>query len=100
MIWSEAIDSAKEGNFLSNNNFDDKQSMHCYDGYLFYEDGSVLSGSLVNIMYDEEWSKDGWFIKYTKDKVNQNKLKEIHEEFKNRMLTMEKTYRSYEECII
>ena len=98
MTWEEAIKSAQEGNFVSNKNFSSNESMHEWNNELVYEDGAILSGALINIMHEEDWSKDGWYIKYTKEQVDRNKLEELHKEFKR--CTLSGKNRSYEECII
>ena len=98
MTWEEAIQSAIEGNFVSNKYFTEEQSMHEWNEKLVYEDGAILSGALINIMHEEDWSKDGWYIKYTKEQVDRNKLEELHKEFKR--CTLSGKNKSYEECII
>ncbi len=94
----EAYLSAREGNFVSHFLFDEKQSMHEYKGNLYYEDGANLTGNGNSIYLDEEsWAKDGRYIKYPKDRINTEKLKNLHEKHKGRMLPNDK---SYEECVI
>jgi hypothetical protein len=98
MTLSEACMSALEGNFVSHNYFDNKQSMHSYKGDLYYEDGANLTvGDGFDYLNREEWAKDGWYIKFPVEKVDQAKLKELHDHYGNRMITDDK---SYEDCII
>ena len=97
MTWDEAIKSVQEGNFISNKNFSSNESIHEWNEELVYEDGTILSGALINIMHEEDWSKDGWYIKYTKEQVDRNKLERLHKEFKG--YTLSGKNRSYEECI-
>lgn len=98
MTLTEACISAREGNFVSHKCFDSKQSMHDYKGNLYYEDGANLTGGDgLEYISKEEWAKDGWYIKYPADRVDQAKLKELHEKHKTMMLS---GGYSYEECII
>jgi hypothetical protein len=95
MVLDEAIMAAMEGHFVSNNSFDSKQSMHSFNDRLYYEDGADLTTSgFVNELKRMDWAKDGWYIKYKKERVNINKLKEMHENNKY-MLQGD----SYEDCI-
>lgn len=94
----EACQSAREGNFVSHHSFDYNQSMHEYNSNLYYEDGANLtSDGFIEILEQEEWSREGWFVKYSKEQVNKEKLKKIHENNKGRMLNYNE---SYENCII
>ena len=98
MILDEAIKKACEGNFVSNKYFTAEESMHEYNDRLYYEDGAVLGSALINIMHDENWSKDGWYIKYSKEQIDRNKLNQLHKEFGGTMISSKN--RSYEECVI
>lgn len=94
----EACLSAREGNFVSHHSFDYNQSMHEYNGNLYYEDGANLTANgFINTLEREKWSKEGWFVKYSKDQVNKEELKKLHENYKSYML---KYGKSYEDCII
>ena len=97
MTFEEACRAAYDGNFVSNINFSEDQSMHAFNGDLYYEDGPNLTkGNFLDKISKEEWAKKNWYIKYTSDKVDREKLKELHYLFKNRMCHGE----SYEDCII
>jgi len=98
MTLTEACMSAMEGNFISHKHFDSKQSMHSYKGDLYYEDGANLTlGSGFDYLNHEEWAKEDWYVKFSAEKVDKEKLKELHEKYGNIMLQGDK---SYEECII
>lgn len=93
----EACQSAREGNFVSHNNFSSNESMHEYKGNLYYEDGADLTtNGFIDILTYEEWAKEGWFVKYSKEKVDKDKLKKLH---KNNEGYMFRNNKSYEECI-
>lgn len=97
MNLSEACQAARDGNFVSHHSFDHKQSMHEYNGNLYYEDGANLTASgFINILPKEKWSNEGWFVKYSKEMVNREKLKKLHVENKGYMLQD----KSYEDCIV
>lgn len=97
MTLTEACKSAREGNFVSHEYFDDNQSMHSYNNDLYYEDGANLTiGSGLDFIKREEWAKNGWSVKYTKDKVNTEKLDNMHKQYGSRMLPYGI---SYEDCI-
>lgn len=95
MTLLEACQLCREGNFVSHRNFDSSQSMHEYQYSLYYEDGANVSHDLGWIE-NQEWAKDGWFIKYSKEQVDKDKLNEMHRINKGNMLYGQ----SYEECII
>ena len=95
MTLLEAYQECRKGNFVSHISFDEKQSMHEYNHTLYYEDGANLSAGDFDL-YTEEWAKEGWYVKYTKEQVDREKLKKMHNENKNYMLQSG----SYEDCII
>lgn len=93
----EALQSAREGNFVSHHSFDYNESMHEYNGDFYYEDGTNLTvGGFINRLAYEEWSREGWFIKYSKEQIDKEKLKNLHNNSKGYMLNN----KSYEDCII
>jgi len=97
MNLNEAIKSAREGNFVSHHSFDYNQSMHEYNGKFYYEDGADLTTSgFINTLQNEKWSSEDWLIKYSKEQVDKEKLKRLHENSKGYML---KDNESYESCI-
>jgi hypothetical protein len=77
MTFSEACQSCREGNFLSHTSFDNEQSMHEYRGVLYYEDGAILTNH-VDWIDNQDWAKEGWYIKYNKELINKDILKEMH----------------------
>ena len=83
------------GFFVTHCNFSSFESMHEFDGNIYYEDGANLttSGLLLNPF---DWMESGWRIKATPDKVNFEKLRNMHEGSKGLMLADS----SYEECIM
>lgn len=94
----EAFKSAREGNFISHTYFDEKQSMHEFKYELFYEDGANLTiNGGIEFLEQQEWAKEGWYIKFPKEKVDIEKLKKLHEDSKTIML---KYGQSYEDCIL
>jgi hypothetical protein len=98
MNLKEACKSAREGNFVSHHSFDYNESMHEYNGDLYYEDGANLTvDGFIDTLEHEEWSREGWFIKYSKEQVNKQRLRELHTNNKGRMLNYNE---SYENCII
>lgn len=98
MKLKEACQSAREGNFVSHHSFDYDQSMHEYNGNLYYEDGANLTvDGFISILEKEQWSREGWFVKYSKELVNKEKLEKLHNNNKGRMLNYNE---SYESCVI
>jgi len=98
MTILEACQSAREGNFVSHKNFDREQSMHEYNYNLYYEDGANLTSTgFIETLGREDWAKNGWYVKYPKEKVNKDKLKKLHEDGNQYML---KNNQSFEDCII
>ena len=93
MTIREAIESCKEGNFVTNLYFDSEQSMHMYNDKLYYEDGAVVPEDFI---HNESWAIEDWKIKHAADKVDKNKLSELHENSRGMMLNTG----SYEDCII
>lgn len=90
----EAMASCKEGNFITHKGFKLKESIHYHEGSLYYEDGRDITNTL-RLLTSEEWYKDGWYVKFTKDNVDMDKLKRLHEISRGLMLRCS----SYEECI-
>jgi len=98
MNLQEALQSATEGNFVSHKCFDSNQSMHKFNNSFYYEDGVNLNtNNFLNILGEEEWTKDGWYVKYGKESINKEKLKEMHNKNKNYLFLRDA---SYEDCII
>lgn len=98
MKLADAFQSAHEGNFVTHPAFSNDQSMHAYNDKLYYEDGANLTDSnFVSILAHYDWARHGWYIKYPKEKVDREKLKEMHEKSKGYMLESNMTYES---CII
>jgi hypothetical protein len=65
--------------------------MHEYKGDLYYEDGANLSSNgFIEKLAQEKWSKEGWFIKYTKEQINKAQkavplFREIYNEVFNQL---------------
>ena len=98
MTLTEACILARKGNFVSHKYFGPEQSMHAYEGDLYYEDGANLTGGTgFDFINKEEWAKEDWYVKYPAEKVDTKKLKELHEKHKTMML---QRGNSYEECIV
>lgn len=95
MTFYEACQSCREGNFLSHKSFDAKQSMHEYKGILYYEDGAVLTHHL-DWLSNQDWAKEGWYVKYTNNLLDIEKLAVMHKMSRGMMLNE----RSYEECVM
>lgn len=93
MNLKEAFLSAKEGNFVTSEMFDRNQSMHYYQGDFYYEDGAVVP---MEFLYNENWAVQyPWSIRISKDKVDFDKLKEMHEKSMGYMLQKG----SYMDCV-
>jgi hypothetical protein len=92
----QAYKECENGNFVSHKSFDDSQSMHMYMGSFYYEDGANLTDSNFDLS-KENWAKDGWFIKSNNAKVDQEKLENMHQLYKNSMLP---DNLSYENCLM
>ena len=98
MNLSEACQSAREGNFVSHPSFGRGESMHEYNYNLYYEDGANLTHTnFIDELATYEWAKQGWYIKYPKEKVDIEKLKKMHEINKGRMV---RGLETYEDCVI
>lgn len=98
MNLKEAIESSNNGNFVSNEIFSEDQSMHTYNDRLYYEDGANLTdNNFVSTLEHYDWAKQGWYVKFSKEKVDKAKLKKMHEESMGHMLDSNVTY---ETCII
>lgn len=93
MNLKEAFLSAKEGNFVTSEMFDRNQSMHYYKGDFYYEDGAVVP---MEFLYNENWAVQyPWSIRISKDKVDFDKLKEMHDKSMGYMLQKG----SYMDCV-
>lgn len=94
MNLAEAIQSAKEGNFVTHEHFSSYESMHFYNGKLYYEDGAVVT---ENFLVSQEFTRNGkWILKYDSSKVDIEKLDEMHKQSNGYMLSSS----SYEDCIV
>ena len=73
MNLQEALISAKDGNFVTNEYFDHTQSLHYYSGKYYYEDGAVVPESFLN---SQNFAVNGkWSISIKKEDINFDKLK-------------------------
>ena len=90
----EALESAREGNFVTHEIFDSEQSLHFYNHKYYYEDGAVIPD---DYLYSQDWAvKRPWFIKIPKNEIDTEILKKMHEKSKGYMLQDG----SYEDCRI
>ena len=79
MNLNEALLSAREGNFVTNEYFDKTQSLHYYN-----EDGGVVPRDFLR---GEDFAVNGkWSISINKDDIDCEKLKEMHDKYKGYML--------------
>ncbi len=84
MNLNEALLSAREGNFITNEYFDRTQSLHYYNGKFYYEDGAVVSRDFLR---GQDFAVNGkWSISINKDDIDYDKLKEMHDKYKGYML--------------
>lgn len=90
----QALIFARDGHFVTNIHFDCEESLHFWNGKYFYEDGAIVSREFLESQ--EFASGDSWFVKYAKEKVNNEKLNDMHKRNTGYMLSEG----SYEDCII
>lgn len=90
----EALESARNGNFVTNRYFSEDQTLHYWNGKFYYEDGAVVT---YDFLRRQEFAMNGeWTVCIPVDKVNREKLGKMHRESGSLMLTNG----SYMECII
>lgn len=81
----EACVSAREGNFVTNDYFGPDQSMHYYNGTLYYEDGAVVTDEFL---HSQEFAVIGkWRVSIPKENVDFDKLKAMHKKNGHMMLS-------------
>ena len=81
----EALLSAKDGNFVTNEYFSCDQSLHYYRGKYYYEDGAVVP---VDFLQSQDFAINGkWSIAIQKDHIDFDKLKSIHDRIDGYMLS-------------
>lgn len=92
----QALQSAIDGNFVTNESFDSSQSLHYFNGKFYYEDGAVLSDDFIeNYLKKQPWAiANRWDIIIPKEEVDRNKLTQMHKESRGFMIPD----RSYMEC--
>lgn len=95
MSLDEAILSAQVyGNFVTNQYFDNDQSMHFYNGELYYEDGCIVTEEyLIRQLFA---TTGEWRIHTPKESIDIDKLNKMHIESKGYTLHG----KSYNDCII
>lgn len=91
---NDAILLCKCGCFVKHVLFDAEQSMHAFEGKLYYEDGACLSDEFLETL--EEAYKYGWSIKYLPSQVDTHSLYTKHKFANGMMLRQGK---SYEDCV-
>jgi hypothetical protein len=95
MTLLEALQACENGDFVSNQYFDSKQSMHEYNGELYYEDGANITND-IEWLEKQAFAQSEWYVKYPKCKIDMEKLTSMHEKHKGYMLQDS----TYEECAI
>lgn len=94
MTLREAFESAKDGNFVTSTMFDRNQSMHYYKGKYYYEDGAVVP---KEFLFEEDWAIEyPWEVRIPKEKIDFDKLKQMHDKHRGYMLQDE----SYMDCLL
>lgn len=92
MNLQEALLAAKDGNFVTNEYFSRTESLHWYKGKYYYEDGAVVS---KEYLLNQDFAVNGeWSIAISKEGVDFDRLKLLHDKNKGRMLISG----SYMEC--
>lgn len=92
MNLDEALLSAKNGNFVTNQYFDKDQSLHYYNGEFYYEDGAVVTPKFLR---NQNFATNcSWSIAIKNHEIDFEKLKVIHDSNKDYMLIDE----SYMDC--
>ena len=77
MNLQEALISAKDGNFVTNEYFRRDQSLHYYGGKYYYEDGAVVP---TEFLQSQEFAINGkWSIAIKKENIDFDKLKFMHD---------------------
>ena len=74
----EAVESCRQGNFLTHRNFDSNESMHMHKGQLYYEDGANITNDF-DFLRRQGWARENWEIKFMKEQVDEEKLNSLHE---------------------
>lgn len=85
-----AVALCKAGYFVQHADFSSKESMHYYDGTLYYEEGTVVS---IQFLRDSNLGEN-WRVKKNPLEINLMKLRDMHIEANGMMLDAG----SYEEC--
>lgn len=92
MNLKEALLSAKDGNFVTNEYFDYTQSLHYYNGKFYYEDGAVVP---EEFLHSQDFAINGeWSIAIQKEDIDFDKLKSMHDRSRGYMLSSD----SYMDC--
>ena len=85
MNLQEALISAKDGNFVTNEYFSYDQSLHYYNGKYYYEDGAIVPD---DFLYSQDFAINGkWSIAIKKENIDFDKLKFIHDKNRGCMLS-------------
>lgn len=85
-----AIALCKAGYFVQHVDFSRKESMHYYNGALYYEDGTVIT---VQYLMDNNLD-NGWRIKKNPLEIDLIKLRDLHQKAQGTLLLDE----SFEDC--
>lgn len=95
--FADALTLCHLGFFMTHGSLSSGESMHAYDGKIFYEDGACLStGGLIENPL--EWMETGWRIKACPHEIDYAKLSTMHKNSAGHMLQSAIT--TYDSCII
>lgn len=85
MNLQEALISAKDGNFVTNEYFSHDQSLHYYRGKYYYEDGAVVPAEFLQ---SQDFAINGkWSIAIKKENIDFARLESMHDKNSGYMLT-------------
>lgn len=98
MTFHEAEIKAEEGNFMTHRGFSSYESMHYFNGELYYEDGAVINHHLSWLFENIKDFGENWEIKYSADMVDKEKLAQLHNKAGSLMISH--FGESYEDAIM
>lgn len=93
MNLKEALRAVEDGHFVTCSSFSGDESLHEYNGKMYYEDGAVVTEQFLE---KQEFAKRAtWRIFADKSIVDREKLAEMHRKASGYMLSTG----TYNECI-
>lgn len=93
MNLKEALQAAKQGNFVTNEHFSEDESLHYWNRKFYYEDGAIVPRYFLE---NEKFATEGeWSICIPVEKVDKERLHKVHIDSKGLMLYG----RGYMECV-